>query len=123
MAGRGCCEGARRMVTILEVGRSCNAPILKVGVSCMDAISKEKVSCTAVCIAPAGEGAPPTVGVLITGAFCIWVGSGMFSGIVDWKAEGSVETTGGLNCGVSTDSCKLSIPMADSAAKAVANGG
>src|SRR5438045_4097223 len=52
------------MVTTLELGRNCNAPILKVGVSCMDAISNENVRCTAVCMVPAACcGAPPAVGV------------------------------------------------------------
>ena len=54
IAGCGCCEGARRMVTIFEVGFSWSAPILKLGVSCSDAISNENVSCTAVCMPLAG---------------------------------------------------------------------
>ena len=70
------------MVTIFEVGRNCNAPILNAGVSCIEAISKEKVSWTAVCMAPAGCGAPPAAGVLINGAVGIWIGSGMVAIVV-----------------------------------------
>src|SRR5438477_370627 len=59
MAGWGCWEGARRMVTTFETGRNCSAPILNVGVSCMDAISHESVICTAVCMPVAGPAWEP----------------------------------------------------------------
>src|SRR5215213_2531740 len=110
MAGCGCCEGANRIVTILEVGRNCSAPILKVGVNWREAISKEKVSCTAVCMPPptgcgccdwgAGAGCIAWLGcgaapvgafgaVRMTGAGIGWVGC-IDSGVGDsWTGDSS----------------------------------
>src|SRR5437667_12664510 len=94
------------MVTILEVGRTCKAPILKVGVSCIEAISKEKVSCTAVCMAPAGCGVPAVAGVLTTGAVGVWIGSGMVADGVVCGTEDSVKISE-LKAGVSTASISV----------------
>ena len=55
-ADRGCCEGASRIVTTFEMGRSCNAPIRNVGVSCIEVIPKEKISSTGVCVTPGKYG-------------------------------------------------------------------
>src|ERR1700694_4562756 len=99
MAGCGWADGANRIVTTFDTGRSCNAPILKLGVSCIDAISKAKLSCTEVCMAPAGWGVPPGVR---TGAVVIWMGSGMVTGVVGSEIEGSIETACGTKDGIST---------------------
>src|SRR5437879_13605401 len=91
-AGCGCWEGARRIVTILDVGRTCEAPILKVGVSCIEAISNEKVICTAACMASAGCIVPGAAGVLISGAAGgIWVGSGVVRDEVECGTGGWVQ--------------------------------
>ena len=99
MAGCGDPDGARRIVTTLEVGRNCNAPILNAGVSCMEAISKEKVSWTAVCMAPAGCG-PLVAGVRTNGAGAvgIWIGSGMVAVVVGCEMVGR-GTKIGCGCG------------------------
>src|SRR3712207_8532656 len=113
MAGCGCCEGAKRMVTTREVGRNWSAPILNCGVNCSEAISNEKVSCAAVCMPPgaacgeaaccippvaAGCGETPVIGeagpVRIVGAGVVGVGIGMMAGVIGCGAGGSTETTG-----------------------------
>src|SRR5438105_15092946 len=105
MAGCGWADGANRIVTTFDTGRSCNAPILNVGVSCIDAISKAKLSCTAVCMAPAGCGVPPEV--LAVG---IWIGSGMVTGVVGSEINGPVKTGYGMKDGIATVSRQSASP-------------
>src|SRR4029450_3417969 len=71
-------EGARRRITVLDVGRTCKAPTLKAGVSCTEATSKQKVTST-VCMVPGGSCGPATggTGALIIGASGVWVVSGI----------------------------------------------
>src|SRR5262249_6091604 len=108
VAGCESWKGARRIVTILDAGRTCKAPTLKAVVSCTEATSKEKVSSTGVCMVPGAGGA----GALVIGASGVWVVSGIVAGVAVRDDAGWSRMGGGTSRWASWMASALEVSIA-----------